>query len=82
MLLGYLKCTCNDCFFIYLFLSLFSWGYPLLMLAVAAAFKYKERDTKVLSVVASVQTHKLNTDTHCWLMEGSAYTWYSRCTNR
>ena len=45
------------------------------MLAVAAAFKYKERDIKIPSVIASVQTHKLTSDNHCWLMQGSAYVW-------
>ncbi|XP_058453434.1 latrophilin-like protein LAT-2 [Malaya genurostris] len=56
--------------------SLLSWGFPLLMLAVAAAFKYKERDVQVsgAQVIAQI-VHDLNGDSHCWLMEGSAYVW-------
>nr|XP_029717280.1 adhesion G protein-coupled receptor E4-like [Aedes albopictus] len=56
--------------------SLLSWGFPLLMLGVAAAFKYKERDVKITGaqVIAQI-VHDLNGDSHCWLMEGSAYIW-------
>ncbi|XP_053695644.1 cadherin EGF LAG seven-pass G-type receptor 1-like [Sabethes cyaneus] len=56
--------------------SLLSWGFPLLMLGVAAAFKYKERDVKVTGaqVIAQI-VHDLNGDSHCWLMEGPAYVW-------
>ncbi|XP_058824791.1 latrophilin-like protein LAT-2 [Topomyia yanbarensis] len=56
--------------------SLLSWGFPLLMLGVAAAFKYKERDVQVsgAQVIAQI-VHDLNGDSHCWLMEGSAYVW-------
>ncbi|KXJ75366.1 hypothetical protein RP20_CCG011815 [Aedes albopictus] len=46
------------------------------MLGVAAAFKYKERDVKITGaqVIAQI-VHDLNGDSHCWLMEGSAYIW-------
>ncbi|XP_052865401.1 adhesion G protein-coupled receptor L1-like isoform X1 [Anopheles cruzii] len=56
--------------------SLISWGFPSLMLGVAAAFKYKERDIKIsgAQVIAQI-VHELNGDNHCWLMEGSAYIW-------
>ncbi|XP_055610401.1 adhesion G protein-coupled receptor L1-like [Uranotaenia lowii] len=56
--------------------SLLSWGFPLLMLGVAAAFKYKERDVKITGaqVIAQI-VHDLNGDSHCWLMEGPAYVW-------
>ncbi|KAL1401149.1 hypothetical protein pipiens_006841, partial [Culex pipiens pipiens] len=56
--------------------SLLSWGFPLLMLGVAAAFKYKERDVKITGaqVIAQI-VHDLNADSHCWLMEGPAYVW-------
>lgn len=59
--------------------SIISWGYPLIMLGVAAAFKYKERELKnngythVQDVTQIVQ--QLSGDNHCWLMEGSAYIW-------
>lgn len=47
--------------------SLLSWGFPLLMLGVAAAFKYKERDVKITGaqVIAQI-VHDLNADSHCW----------------
>ncbi|XP_055638046.1 latrophilin-like protein LAT-2 isoform X2 [Toxorhynchites rutilus septentrionalis] len=56
--------------------SVLSWGFPLLMLGVAAAFKYKERDVRITGaqVIAQI-VHDLNGDSHCWLMEGSAYIW-------
>uniref|UniRef100_A0A182NR35 G-protein coupled receptors family 2 profile 2 domain-containing protein n=1 Tax=Anopheles dirus TaxID=7168 RepID=A0A182NR35_9DIPT len=56
--------------------SFISWGYPLIMLGVAAAFKYKEREIKIsgAQVIAQI-VHELNGDNHCWLMEGSAYIW-------
>uniref|UniRef100_A0A182JRH1 G-protein coupled receptors family 2 profile 2 domain-containing protein n=1 Tax=Anopheles christyi TaxID=43041 RepID=A0A182JRH1_9DIPT len=59
--------------------SLISWGYPLIMLGVATAFKCKERDTKVngythIQLFAQI-VQELNGENHCWLMEGSAYIW-------
>ncbi|XP_053670415.1 adhesion G protein-coupled receptor L1-like [Anopheles nili] len=56
--------------------SLVSWGFPLLMLGVAAAFKYQEREVKIsgAQVIAQI-VHELNGENHCWLMEGSAYVW-------
>ncbi|XP_035796044.1 latrophilin-like protein LAT-2 [Anopheles albimanus] len=56
--------------------SIISWGFPLLMLGVAAAFKYKEKDIKISGAQVLAQiVHELNGDDHCWLMEGSAYIW-------
>nr|XP_040222605.2 adhesion G protein-coupled receptor L1-like isoform X2 [Anopheles coluzzii] len=59
--------------------SLVSWGYPLIMLGVAAAFKYKERDIRIsgythLQIFSQI-VQELNGENHCWLMEGSAYVW-------
>ncbi|CAO1422336.1 unnamed protein product [Diamesa hyperborea] len=57
--------------------SLFSWGFPLLMLSVAAAFIYKERDVKITGIqIINQIIHDVNSsDSHCWLMEGSSYIW-------
>jgi len=49
--------------------SLFSWGLPLLMLSVAAAFIYKERDAKISSRIINqiVDGESSNeNDIHCW----------------
>jgi hypothetical protein len=52
--------------FFFLF-SLFSWGLPLLMLSVAAAFIYKERDAKITSTKSNHSAVDVNTsDIHCW----------------
>jgi hypothetical protein len=48
--------------------SLFSWGFPLLMLSVAAAFKYKEGEVKIsgAQVIAEI-VHDINyNNNHCW----------------
>ncbi|KFB43648.1 AGAP001100-PA-like protein [Anopheles sinensis] len=56
--------------------SIISWGFPLLMLGVAAAFKYKEQEIKISGAQLIAQiVQQLNGDYHCWLMEGSAYIW-------
>lgn len=47
--------------------SLLSWGLPLLMLAVAAAFKYKEHEIKLTgSQVLDQLAHDVATGSHCW----------------
>ncbi|XP_059619649.1 latrophilin-like protein LAT-2 [Phlebotomus argentipes] len=51
--------------------SLLAWGFPLAMVAVAAAFKYKERDARL----AGRHAHEHAPSSHCWLMDGSAYKW-------
>lgn len=49
------------------FYSLFSWGIPLLMLSVAAAFIYKERDARITSLKDNQSVSDVNTsDIHCW----------------
>ncbi|CRK89386.1 CLUMA_CG003140, isoform A [Clunio marinus] len=57
--------------------SLFSWGFPLLMLSVAAAFIYKERDAKLSSKLNQLvhSEHNGSSEIHCWLMHGSSYIW-------
>lgn len=51
----------------YFFYSLLSWGLPLLMLAVAAAFKYKEHEIKLTgSQVLDQLAHDVATGSHCW----------------
>ncbi|KAL7016201.1 hypothetical protein ACKWTF_009961 [Chironomus riparius] len=55
--------------------SLFSWGFPLLMLSVSAAFIYKERDAKASSSRGNQLAEEGNSDIHCWLMHGSSYIW-------
>ncbi|XP_070491173.1 adhesion G protein-coupled receptor L4-like [Chironomus tepperi] len=55
--------------------SLFSWGFPLLMLSVSAAFIYKERDAKASSSRGNHLAEDGNSDIHCWLMHGSSYIW-------
>lgn len=46
--------------------SLFSWGFPLLMLSVSAAFIYKEREVKASSSRGNQLTEDGNGDIHCW----------------
>lgn len=66
----YFMCIKDSCDFIVYFIflcSLFSWGLPLLMLSVAAAFIYKERDARISSSTANKIAEDVNTsDIHCW----------------
>uniref|UniRef100_A0A336M3Q6 CSON009896 protein n=1 Tax=Culicoides sonorensis TaxID=179676 RepID=A0A336M3Q6_CULSO len=56
--------------------SLVSWGLPLLMLGVAAAFKYKEHEIKLTgSQVLDQLAHEVAASSHCWLMDGTGYIW-------
>ncbi|KAG5674120.1 hypothetical protein PVAND_004105 [Polypedilum vanderplanki] len=59
--------------------SFFSWGFPLLMLSVSAAFIYKERDAKSstsrVNQIAEDGNSNGSNDVHCWLMHGSSYIW-------
>lgn len=46
------------------------------MVAVAAAFKYKEKENKITGSKVLEQIVKdVNVSNHCWLMKGSAYIW-------
>lgn len=59
---------CNIYFLFRFSNSLFSWGFPLLMLSVAAAFIYKERDVKITGIqIINQIIHDVNSsDSHCW----------------
>ncbi|XP_037036574.1 adhesion G protein-coupled receptor L4-like [Bradysia coprophila] len=54
--------------------SLLSWGFPLIMVAVAAAFEYKENEHHSSGQQTSTLIiTELNTNNNCWLMKGSGY---------
>ncbi|XP_037918354.1 adhesion G protein-coupled receptor E4-like [Hermetia illucens] len=56
--------------------SAISWGFPLLMVGIAVAFKYKEKEIKTkLQLTAAEIVQELLISKHCWLMEGKAYIW-------
>ncbi|XP_055913599.1 adhesion G protein-coupled receptor E3-like [Eupeodes corollae] len=56
----------------------FSWGFPLLMVAIAAAFKYNETSS-VRPWLKKTIDNRASRDEfiarHCWIMEGQAYIW-------
>lgn len=56
--------------------SILSWGFPFAMVAVAAAFKYKEKVWRVTGTQVLAQlVQEVTASTHCWLMEGPAFMW-------